>query len=85
MAYGIWVNIGRECLKNVRQRIQVWVTGDLTAMERENGLMSFAKHVRHVYIHIYIYNIHVLGFSLSSLFKAMVRRGTPSWNYFLGD
>jgi hypothetical protein len=28
--------------------------GDLTAMERENGLMSFAKHVRHVYIHIYI-------------------------------
>ena len=57
--------------------------GDLTAMERENGLMSFAKHVRHVYIHIY--NIHVLGFSLSSLFKAMVRRGTPSWNYFLGD
>ena len=33
---------------------------------------------------IYIY-ICVLGPSLSSLFKAMVRRGTPSWNYFLGD
>ena len=30
----------------------------------------------------YNYN---LGLSLSSLFEAMVRRGTPSWNYFLGD
>jgi hypothetical protein len=31
-------------------------------------------------------NTYYLRLSLSSLFKAMaVRRGTPSWNYFVGD
>ena len=39
----------------------------------------------YIYIYFFLYKYYTLGPSLSSLFEAMVRRGTPSWNYFLGD